>query len=40
MATPLKHAESSAKKWGGKAEEYLDIHTKMDCSKKYSFLEN
>tara|TARA_B110000046_G_scaffold55120_1_gene61540 strand:- start:1697 stop:2116 length:420 start_codon:yes stop_codon:yes gene_type:complete len=35
MATPLKHAESSAKKWGGKAEEYLDIHTKMDCSKKY-----
>jgi hypothetical protein len=26
MAHPLKHAESSAKKFGGKPEDYLPIH--------------
>src|SRR5713226_9697597 len=26
MAHPLKHAESSARKFGGKAEDYLPIH--------------
>lgn len=35
MATPLAHARSSAKRWGGKPEEYLAIHNKLDCSKKY-----
>jgi hypothetical protein len=35
MATPLIHAESSAKRWGGEPEEYIEIHRKLDCSKKY-----
>jgi hypothetical protein len=35
MATPLIHAESSAKRWGGTAQDYVEIHSKMDCSKKY-----
>ena len=35
MAVPLKHAESSVKRWGGKVEDYLPIHNKMDCSKAY-----
>lgn len=35
MATPLIHAESSAKRWGGSAQDYVEIHSKMDCSKKY-----
>lgn len=26
MAHPLKHAQNSAKKFGGKAEDYLAIH--------------
>jgi len=26
MAHPLKHAQSSAKKFGGQAEDYLAIH--------------
>jgi len=26
MAHPLKHAESSARKFGGKSEDYLSIH--------------
>ena len=33
MATPKKHADNSAKKYGGKAEDYLDIHQFMDSSK-------
>ena len=33
MATPLIHAKSSVKKFGGKIEDYLEIHEKMDCSK-------
>lgn len=35
MATPLKHAESSVRKWKGSVEDYIEIHSKMDCSKKY-----
>jgi len=26
MAHPLKHAESSARKFGGKAEDYVSVH--------------
>ena len=32
MAHPLKHAQSSAKKFGGKAEDYLPIHYWFDES--------
>lgn len=35
MATPRIHAESSVRRWGGTVEDYVDIHAKMDCSKKY-----
>ena len=35
MATPLIHATSSAKRWGGAPEDYVALHSKMDCSKKY-----
>ena len=35
MATPLIHAASSAKRWGGTPEDYVALHSKMDCSKKY-----
>jgi Domain of unknown function (DUF6915) len=33
MAHPLKHAESSAKKFGGKSADYLAIHNWFDESK-------
>ena len=33
MAHPLKHAQSSARKFGGKAEDYLPIHNWFDESK-------
>ncbi len=33
MAKPLVHAESSVRKWGGVAEDYLPIHEKMDTTK-------
>ena len=33
MAKPFIHAESSAKKFGGQAEDYLEIHNFMDSSK-------
>jgi hypothetical protein len=33
MAKPYIHAKSSAKKFGGVPEDYLDIHQKMDSSK-------
>jgi len=33
MAKSDKHAESSAKQFGGKAEDYLEIHEMMDSSK-------
>jgi hypothetical protein len=35
MAHPLKHAESSAKKFGGKPEDYLPIHNWFDESKAF-----
>ena len=35
MAHPLKHAESSAAKFGGKAEDYLPIHNWFDESKAF-----
>ena len=35
MAHPLKHAESSARKFGGKAEDYLPIHNWFDESKAF-----
>ncbi len=33
MAHPIKHAESSARRFGGKAEDYLAIHNWFDESK-------
>lgn len=33
MAKPMIHARSSARKFGGKAEDYLPIHDFMDSSK-------
>jgi hypothetical protein len=35
MAHPLKHAQSSARKFGGKAEDYLPIHNWFDESKAF-----
>src|SRR5579862_6313145 len=35
MAHPLKHAESSARKFGGTAEDYLAIHRWFDESKAF-----
>lgn len=35
MAEPLVHSISSARQFGGKPEDYMAIHEKMDCSKKY-----
>ena len=34
MAKPLKHAEFSTKKYGGKVEDYLEFHTFFDSSKQ------
>jgi hypothetical protein len=33
MSKPMIHAKSSARKWGGKPEDYLPIHDFMDSSK-------
>jgi len=33
MSKPIFHAQSSARKFGGKAEDYLEIHNFMDSSK-------
>lgn len=33
MSKPWIHAESSARKFGGKPEDYIDIHNLMDSSK-------
>jgi len=33
MSKPWVHALSSAKRWGGKPEDYIDIHNLMDSSK-------
>jgi len=35
MAHPLKHAESSARRFGGKPEDYLPIHNWFDESKAF-----
>jgi hypothetical protein len=35
MAHPLRHAESSARRFGGKAEDYLTIHNWFDESKAF-----
>jgi hypothetical protein len=35
VAHPLKHAQSSAKKFGGKPEDYLAIHNWFDESKAF-----
>jgi hypothetical protein len=35
MAHPLRHALSSARKFGGKAEDYLPIHNWFDESKAF-----
>jgi len=35
MAHPLKHAQSSAQKFGGKPEDYLAIHNWFDESKAF-----
>ena len=35
MAHPIKHAESSARKFGGKTEDYLAIHNWFDESKAF-----
>jgi hypothetical protein len=35
MAHPLKHAENSARQFGGKAEDYLPIHNWFDESKAF-----
>ena len=34
--TPLKHAESTVKKWGGKWEDYVAIHDWFDETKSYT----
>lgn len=33
MSKPWTHAQSSARKFGGKPEDYIDIHNLMDSSK-------
>ena len=35
MANPYHHALSSVKKWGGKFEDYIEIHSWFDASKAY-----
>ena len=35
MAKPFIHAQNSASKYGGKPEDYLDIHNFMDSSKAH-----
>ena len=39
MATSYRHAEASARKFGGQAEDYLKIHEFIDSSKKTFFKE-
>ena len=34
--TPWKHAESSVNKWGGKPEDYIEIHDWFDETKQYT----
>jgi hypothetical protein len=35
MAHPLQHAQSSARKFGGRAEDYIAIHNWFDASKAF-----
>lgn len=35
MANAHIHSKSSARRFGGQLEDYLEIHVKMDCSKAY-----
>lgn len=35
MAHPMKHAESSARRFGGRAKDYLQIHNWFDESKAF-----
>lgn len=35
MANPYHHALSSVKRWGGKVEDYINIHSWFDASKAY-----
>ena len=35
MANAWIHSKSSAKRFGGQPEDYMEIHEKMDCSKAY-----
>ncbi len=35
MAHPLKHAKSSVRKFGGKVEDYIDIHNWFDETKAW-----
>ena len=39
MSNPVIHAERSAKKWGGTAEDYLPIHQWFDAT-KFHFSDN
>lgn len=34
--TPVKHAESSAKKWGGEWKDYIEIHSWFDETKQFT----
>ena len=34
--TPVKHAESSVNKWGGKWEDYMEIHSWFDETKQFT----
>ena len=36
VLTPWKHAESSVNKWGGKPEDYIEIHDWFDETKQYT----
>lgn len=33
MANPLIHSQSSVKRWGGKVEDYIEIHKVLDSPK-------
>lgn len=34
--TPYKHAQSSAQKWGGDANDYIELHDWFDETKQYT----
>ena len=34
--TPLKHAESTARKWGGVWQDYVEIHNWFDATKTFT----